>query len=284
MRGRLVRLLLACGVAWAIAGLGAGAQAATRCPASFQVLHDDRVGTASIPAGTYQLRPNGLSCAQASALLTRFLDDFDGALPGGWSAAPSGRAFVNAVTGASFALQSAGGTPSRSRCPGTFTVQHDDRIGALRMRAGRYVIRVRRLSCPLAARQLAFFLFHDYAGTLPRGWRLNVASRRFTHGRSSFGVRFVSRHGTSGGGGLHPNLAITCPGTVVLAAGTTLGSLVLPAGRYYVNVFSDLSCSRAERRFERFAAAAALPAQWVVVPETGTFLRGNEGFQVEPAT
>lgn len=284
MHGRPLRVLLIGAAAWAAVSPAAGAQAARRCPGTFQVLHDDRVGSLTIPAGAYRLRPDGLSCAEASALLTRFLDDFDGSLPGGWSTARTRRGFANAGSGDSFALRPAAGTRSRRRCPGTFTVEHGDRVGALRLRAGRYAITVRRLSCRAAARQLAFLLFHDYAGRLPAGWRVDAAGRRFAHGRSSFRLRYVSRRGRSHGGGLHPDLAITCPGTVELAAGATLRSLVLPAGRYYVNVFSDLSCVAARRRFERFAAAGAVPAHWVVVPETGTFLRGNEGFQIEPVS
>jgi hypothetical protein len=278
-------LLLAFGLVLALlAGGASGSRAATgaRCPATFTVLHNDRVGAVSIPRGSYFLNANGLSCATASSLLSRFLDDFDGSLPGGWTTAATGRGFVNATTHASLTLTTASNPGPRGSCPGTFTIQHNDRIGSLRLRAGRYAITTRGLSCLAAQRRLAFFLFHDFAGTLPRGWRLDVATRRFSHGRASFSVKLVSRHGTSGGGGVHPNPAITCPGTVTLAAGTAVGSLVLPAGRYYVNVFSNLSCSGATAAFVRFAAAGAAPPQWVVVPDTGTFLRGKEGFQVEP--
>lgn len=61
-----------------------------RCTGTFRVLHDDHVGSLSLPQGSYRItilasgRP---SCAQASALLTRFLEDFDGVLPGGWRVA-----------------------------------------------------------------------------------------------------------------------------------------------------------------------------------------------------
>jgi hypothetical protein len=261
---------------------GASAQSPPRCPAAFTVLHDDSVGSLKIPAGAYFLRTTRLSCASASALLGRFLDDFDGILPGGWVIARTGRGFVDGSTGSSFSLVTAGPQPpSGGRCPGTFTVEHGDRIGALSLPAGRYAITARGLSCGAAANRFAFFLFHDFAGTLPAGWRMNVAQGRFTRGSSSFSVKRVGR--SSGGGGVHPNLAITCPGTVRLASGTSIGSLVLPAGRYYVNVFSNLGCPAAKRRFERFAARGALPPEWTVQADTGTFLRGNEGFQVEPA-
>ncbi|MGZ8740164.1 MAG: hypothetical protein ACXWZ8_06170 [Gaiellaceae bacterium] len=284
MTGRAVSVLLAVVVAvLVVVGAGSAAGAAVNCSASFTVLHDDRVGALSIPRGKYFLQPSGLSCAAASSLLTRFLSDFDGSLPDGWATAATGLGFVRAASNASFELQSAPSPGSAGRCPGTFTVEHNDRIGSLRLRAGRYAITPRRLSCAFADRRFAFFLFHDYAGTLPPGWRLNVAQKRFSRGRASFTVRRVGKGATSGGG-VHPSLAITCPGTVSLAAGTTFGSLVVPAGAYYVNVFSDLSCASATAQFEQFAASGVVPAHWVVVPETGTFLRGNEGFQIEPVS
>ena len=143
------------------------------------------------------------------------------------------------------------------------------------------MIKTHRLSCAAASRHFAFFLFHDFAGRLPAGWKLNRTARRFSHRRSWFTVKRASGHGTSGGG-VHPNLAITCPGTVTLAAGTSIGSLVVPAGRYYVNVFSNFSCPRATSAFERFAAAGALPPSWTLEPQTATFLLGKEGFQIEP--
>jgi hypothetical protein len=283
MPRRAAILVLAVALAVLVAvGATATAQSATRCPASFTVLHNDSVGTLKIPAGAYVLRTTRLSCGGASALLGRFLDDFDGILPGGWVIARTGRGFVNGSTGASFSLVTSGPQPpSGGRCPGTFTVEHNDRIGVLGVSAGRYAITTRRLSCGAAASRFAFFLFHDFAGTLPAGWHLNVAQQRFTRGSSSFTVKRVSRN-SGGGGGVHPNLAITCPGTVRLATGTSIGALVLPAGRYFVNVFSNLGCPAAKRRFERFASRGALPPEWTLQADTGTFLRGNEGFQVEP--
>jgi hypothetical protein len=281
----LLAAVLAASIVLCAAG---GAQAATACPGTFTVLHNDRVGTMAVPAGAYAVRTTRVSCASASQLIDRFLDDFDGVLPGGWSPAASGVGFVNASTGASIAMRAPSPpTPPSGgkgvRCPGTFQVQHDDRIGALQLPAGPYVIRVRRLTCAVASQQFATFLFRDFAGKLPRGWSLNVAAARFSHGRASFTVTPAGRK-PSGGGGVHPNLAITCPGTVSLAGGTTLGPLVVPAGRYYVNVFSNLSCRRAVASFKRFAAAGAVPAAWTVEPQTATFLRGREGFQIEPVS
>jgi hypothetical protein len=284
-RAKILCLSLAVAAVVALSAAPTSPAAVARCRSSFAVLHNDRVAALSIPKGQYHLTPVGLNCAAASELFTRFLDDFDGVLPGGWRADAATSSFVNPITNQSIAI----GSPlspkpsSRGVCPGTFTVEHNDRIGRLSLRAGKYQVTVRGgLSCATATSELAFFLFHDFAGTLPRPWKLNLAAQRFSKGKASFNVKFVSRSGKSGGGGVHPNLAITCPNTVSLAASTTLGSLIIPAGSYYVNVFSNLSCSTATSDFKQFVTAGALPAQWTLQADTGTFLLGNEGFQIEP--
>ena len=86
------------------AGTGAGAvgtptsaaAAATTCPA-FKVLHNDRIGPATFPAGNYTITIPGsanLSCKQTGELFARFLEDYDGVLPKPWkvSAEGSGKA------------------------------------------------------------------------------------------------------------------------------------------------------------------------------------------------
>jgi hypothetical protein len=283
-RSRFIQLKLICAGALALAALTASAHAAQAprtCPGTFTVLHKDRVGSMPVPRGAYSVRVMGVSCSSASGLIGRFLDDFDGVLPGGWTAARSGVGFANQGNGATIAL----GKPARhgagGRCPGTFAVEHNDRIGPLSLPAGPYVIRTSHMSCSTASRQLATFLFRDFAGRLPVGWRLNVAAQRFSHSGASFTVHRAG--GRNSGGGVHPSLAVTCPGTVTLASGTSIASLVLPAGPYYINVFSDYSCTNATASFKRFAATGALPAQWTLEPQTGTFLLGKQGFQVEPA-
>ncbi len=72
----------------ASAGAFAQTTAATGCAASFRVVHDDHVGTLQLPAGAYRVATTKLSCAQASALFSEFLDDFDGVLPAPWRTAP----------------------------------------------------------------------------------------------------------------------------------------------------------------------------------------------------
>jgi hypothetical protein len=282
-RGKILTLAAVAAAAAAMGAASPAPAAVARCKSSFTVLHKDRVGALAIPKGQYHLTPVGMNCVTASQLFTRFLDDFDGVLPGGWTVEAANSSFVNPVTNQSIAI----GSPlppapsARGVCPGTFTVEHNDRIGGLSVRAGRYQISTKGLSCSSASSQFAFFLFHDFAGTLPKPWKLNLAAKRFSRGKTSFSVKFVDRSGTSGGGGVHPNLAITCPNTISLAGPTTLEGLIIPAGSYYVNVFSNLSCTTATALFKQFVTAGSLPAQWTLQADTGTFLRGNEGFQIE---
>ncbi|MET0306320.1 MAG: hypothetical protein ABW196_08850 [Solirubrobacterales bacterium] len=76
--------------------------ARAQCTGTFQVLHDDHVGRLDLPRGNYRItilasgRPG---CAQASALLTRFLEDFDGVLPGGWRVGAASATFLRAPRG-----------------------------------------------------------------------------------------------------------------------------------------------------------------------------------------
>jgi hypothetical protein len=285
-RARLTQLALigagTCALALAFQGSAAHAAPAPQsCPGNFTVLHSDRVARMAVPRGAYSVRVTGVSCSGASKLIGRFLDDFDGVLPGGWTTAASGVGFTNPSTGATIAMGAASRPAGSGSCPGTFAVEHADRIGSLSVPAGAYAIRTSNLSCSAAAQQFASFLYRDSSGKLPSGWTLSAGTQRFSRGASSF---TVTRAGATSGGGVHPSQSITCPGTVTLAAGTSLGSLVLPAGQYYVNVFSNYSCPNATATFKRFAAAGTLPAQWTVEPQTGTFLLGKEGFQVEPVS
>jgi hypothetical protein len=60
----------------------------TRCPASFRVLNNDRIGPLRYPKGNYNLSllkgSNGLTCAQASKQFSDFLSDPNGNLPPPW--------------------------------------------------------------------------------------------------------------------------------------------------------------------------------------------------------
>ena len=67
------------------------------------------------------------------------------------------------------------------RCPNVFTVENNDRIGKLRLKAGPY--RYTRLtptspSCTRIPTLFARFL-QDFEGNLPKPWRLNVRRAAF---------------------------------------------------------------------------------------------------------
>src|SRR5918997_3661566 len=202
MRRLLTLLTVAAACALAPAAQAQTAAPPAACPGTFQVLNDDRIGTLSLRAGAYALTVQNqavLSCAQASALFTRFLEDYDGVLPRPWIydfaigqfVGGGGQAFSVAFTG--------GGGGGGGRCPSPFSVRHDDRIGALRLPAGPYTVTVQGLSCAAASRLFAAFL-QDYDGVLPRPWRLNAQTGRFTRS-SSINFRVKPATSPSGGGG-----------------------------------------------------------------------------------
>ena len=156
--------------------------AATQCPAPFTVLHNDSIGPAVLPQGSYMITviQPGLQCGTASKLFTQFLQDFDGRLPDGWQvvAQGSGRAQFNQNGQAGFRVARSGGgnTPSKfgTACPGAFQVLHDDTIGPLSFPKGSYRVVLPRgvvLKCGQAFKLFRQFLNHP-TGVLPKNWRL----------------------------------------------------------------------------------------------------------------
>jgi len=184
------------------AGGGGGQHPATgtSCPAFFTVEHNDHVGQLRIPAGRYRLTllaEGRLSCARASRLFASFLQDFDGRLPRPWVVdAETGTFSVGRNVG--FRIKRADGTPplptpagnhpgSGRLCTSTFRVLHRDRIGALRLPAGNYLITLssgRGLTCARASRLFRSFL-NDTDGRLASPWVLRAATGTFTRGRGS---------------------------------------------------------------------------------------------------
>ncbi len=77
--GAVVTALVALSAAPALAAPGARTAAAT-CPGTFTVLHADHIGSVPFPAGQYRIATNQLSCATASQLFSRFLEDYDGVI------------------------------------------------------------------------------------------------------------------------------------------------------------------------------------------------------------
>jgi hypothetical protein len=210
---RLRALLASVAAIGTVALAAAPAQAAPlACPGTFSVLHDDTIGFVTVPKGSYQLTTldsSALSCASATAAFARFLQDFDGRLPSPWQLNALTGTFVRGNGPAAFEVAPvatpvtppAGGSsvhPTGDRCAGTFRVLHDDRIGRLRLSAGRYRITLgqsERLGCAASSRALARFLA-DPAGRLPRAWRLAPATGTFSRsGVVAFRIKPAGRAG-----------------------------------------------------------------------------------------
>jgi len=171
-------------------GGGGGSHPATgtRCPATFDVLHNDRIGALRLPRGAYSitlLSIGRLSCTQASARFTAFMQDYDGQLPGGWIVDPETGTFLrSALVG--FRVKPAGPPAGGSTIPGrrcggdAFSVDTAHRFPGLRVRPGAYRIWVLASgeSCNRAAQQLGRLL--DLTnGRLPRRWSLDPATATF---------------------------------------------------------------------------------------------------------
>lgn len=175
------------------AGATTTAAAATTCPA-FKVLHDDRIGPASLPAGNYAITipaAANLGCKESSELFARFLEDYDGVLPAPWKVAAegSGKASFNRNGQLGFAVKltssgggEGGGNPYDGKlCPGTFTVNSTTVVGSLRFTKGKFLIYQPAgtgISCNRASVLFTRFLASP-GGTLPSPWRLQNQTATF---------------------------------------------------------------------------------------------------------
>lgn len=209
---RLGGLVAVCSIVALLVAMAAPSRAdaaRVQCTGTFRVLHDDHVGSLTLPRGNYRItilasgRP---SCAQAAALFTRFLEDFDGKLPGGWRVGAANSTFLRAP-GVGFHVARAGaggggggegeeedeggggGSHGALFCPAPFRVLNNDRIGPLRIAKGDYsivLLQRRGLACSQAAQLVARFL-EDFNGVLPVPWVLEPQTASF---RRSTGAGF----------------------------------------------------------------------------------------------
>ncbi|HVV90294.1 MAG TPA: hypothetical protein VHB53_07355 [Solirubrobacterales bacterium] len=177
----VVALLVATGPAGAAAP-------ATRTPKAcpnFRVLHNDRIGPAVFPAGSYTitLEDESLTCKSGGELFARFLEDFDGILPTPWKVAPeaSGKSSFTrgALPGFSVELIGKGGEGGGTNpdlgtlCRNTFTVNSNTVIRPLRFTKGKFLIYLPAgsgITCNRAA--VLFTRFLGAGGTLPPPWKL----------------------------------------------------------------------------------------------------------------
>jgi hypothetical protein len=177
------------------------AAAPMACPATFQVLHNDRIGRLKLPAGPYRIRivdDRALGCKRASKLFAKFLQDFDGNLPGRWRLRVNRAMFIKRGTNQAFRVKkvgrrSGGGGgkhPSgrHQKCP-TFRVLHNDRIGTVRFPRGTYqMTALGGFTCQKSSSKFAAFLQLP-EGNLPGRWRLRGRTGTFTRGQSGKGFQ-----------------------------------------------------------------------------------------------
>ncbi|MSO42572.1 MAG: hypothetical protein EXQ70_11925 [Solirubrobacterales bacterium] len=171
-------------------GTAPSAQAAgSACP-TFRVLHNDRIGPAVLPKGTYNIKLTnpGLSCAGATHNFTIFLQDYDGKLGGGWKVVAQGTGkaafrykrtiyFRVALIGGG----GGGGGSTGNPCPGSFHVLHNDRIGPIAFPKGFYKLVIPApsiVTCSSAAGLFKKFL-NIPSGKLPKDWAVKASSALF---------------------------------------------------------------------------------------------------------
>ena len=180
----------------AIAAIPVAAQADTvgvfaSC-ADFRLLHNDKINRVSFPTGPYQLVNSGMSCSQSATYFKQFLEA--GKVAKGWQVknlSGNRKRFTRLGTNPTVDFQATPvsdptptPTPGGLTCPGTFRVLHNDQIGAMKLPAGSYTIKLAShdtpgLNCKVASNEFAYFLDNDWNGVLPRPWKMNVGAKSF---------------------------------------------------------------------------------------------------------
>lgn len=167
---------------------GAASASAATCP-SFKVLHDDRIGAVSLPAGNYEVTvSSGLSCPASSKLFARFLSDWDGNLPKPWRATAEGSGKATFTGGSlSFSVRLGGGgggggnTELGQLCPSSFTVNAGSDVGPLFFAKGPYLLYIPAGSAITCRRSSVLFTRFLAApgGMLPDPWQVKTQTATF---------------------------------------------------------------------------------------------------------
>lgn len=266
------------------------------CP-QFRVMHNDKIGKVSFPAGYYDvtlLNGDKLTCPQSTKLFAEFLQDWDGKLRKPWvlngrtmtfsAGRSSDRGFRVSKAGSGGGGGGGGGGGTKASCPGYFTVMHNDSIGSFKVPRGKYRITLidsSRFTCAKAVKRFQEFLL-DFDGRLPRAWRLSKASATFYKPRNPrVGFDINRAYGPSP----NPNRDTRysrCPATFQVLHNDRIGQLRLPKGPYYIYVGmkSGMSCSAASSWFRRFLdiPSGKLPRPWRLNAQKARFRAGPGGY------
>jgi hypothetical protein len=285
-----------------VAGVGDARSQSTSCP-SFHVLHNDRIGTVSLPGGYYAMTTRGMTCDAASERFTAFLEDWDGRLPRPWRASASGAGRATFTGGPdSFSVRRTGSTPGGNpsgggstrglTCPTPFRLIGNDSIGSLQLRRGLY--RIVRLStyspnCSQASSLFTQFLT-DFDGQLQGGWILVPDEAAFIRGSLYRGFRVEPWAGPRPPKPPTPGPS-RCPSTFRVEHDDSIGPLAFPAGPYRLGILKGsrgLTCAGISDLFRQFLddPNGVLPSPWVIDANTGTFRQGagsRTGFSAKPA-
>lgn len=272
------------------------------CP-KFRVMHNDRIGAVSFPAGYYDvtlLNGSRLTCAESTKLFVEFLQDWDGRLRKPWVLTQRGKDRIfSAGRGSDLGFRArpssggggGGGGGTSASCPGYFTVLHDDSIGSFKVPRGNYRITLidsSRFTCAKAVRRFQEFLL-DFNGKLPRSWRLSKASATFYKPKNPrVGFNINRAYGPSPSPDRNRKYA-RCPGTFQVMHNDRIGALYLPKGPYYIFVGTrrTLTCGAASDLFREFLNRpdGKLPPPWNLNARKARFRAGPGGavFRVQQA-
>jgi len=160
------------------------------CPAYVQVVDHDKIGRLDVPPSYYILTiadDERLTCDYVTDMFIAFLQDFDGVLPKPWKLNAKTATFTRGrKSDGVFTVTASESPPSEAEpvilpksCGAKFTVVHNDRIGKLKIPAGKYRLTVldkKKLTCAKAAKRFKGFLAK---GNVPNTWKVKRSSATF---------------------------------------------------------------------------------------------------------
>ncbi len=240
--------------------------AATRCPATFQVLHNDRIGAMSLPAGASYVTVNNLTCAQASTLFAQFLQDYDGDLPSPWRGNARAKSFSNGRS--SFSVKLAGKTPPAPPTPGSVVTcpaapsASSTTTASARCRSRRASTSWRSgAASPAAGASSQFALFLDQPNGVDAPWSLSInrLTASFQDNMGGFAAYRPPRSAARTPAAAAP-ASYTCT-TFRVLHNDHVGGMYMPKGTYDIvlPVGSTMSCAAARKPFVTFLNLENVP-------------------------